>query len=531
MTSPPVARSARGASTTHASAGMAEPARNNALAAMAGPRSPPWPAPLIAAYTSTTTASVARPESSLSACSRRGTGARTARPTTSGTRTTSAKRPTSSPTATSPPPPASAPSTTGPSSADTTSEPASPPSASTALPPASATNPTAATSVDDTPSASTPSRTTPEKSRLISQASGVSATNGTSTRMVSWRLCALRPPSRAGAMPSAVNSTKAASTMSERRASMPDGATSASAAATAASASSQSPARSSARPSIGRGGLPHRRFTTQRVGAHGSTRSSTERLGCDVHDIRVSGATPTHVCHTDDLTVTLSRERLYIADTASRSPNTKSTNRVTRLTPLRECLHVLPLLPTMARRSPTGTLHVSHRGVRALPASWSARRKAPSPFFRRRPTDGGRLTHAEDPRGGHGATKQNSTVAPGHAQAERRRRRHVRGRRRWPGRPTRSRRRRRERQAVHRGVPDESPHPQPVHRRHRAPEGAPADRSGDVGLHGRRAEPAAPGQHRADHVPGLPQQVQADARPAPAVARRPGLRQLRVDEP
>ena len=59
-------------------------------------------------------------------------------------------------------------------------------------PPAIVTRPTAATSVDETPSASTPSLTAPEKSRLTSHASGASSMNGTQTSAATGS----RPPAQ-----------------------------------------------------------------------------------------------------------------------------------------------------------------------------------------------------------------------------------------------------------------------------------------------------------------------------------------------
>jgi hypothetical protein len=87
-----------------------------------------------------------------------------------------------------------------------------PPSATTALPPPTATSPTAATSVDETPSASTPSLTGPEKGRLTSHASGASNAKGTAISAATAPVRRGSSASREDRMPSAVNKTRAAST-------------------------------------------------------------------------------------------------------------------------------------------------------------------------------------------------------------------------------------------------------------------------------------------------------------------------------
>jgi GAF domain/Histidine kinase len=134
---------------------------NSELAAAASTSSSPLSVPLMDTYTNTTTASVAKPASSRSARSRVALRARFSSPCRERHQHHQGKRPTSSPRHPRPSPRRSQQQRPRDSGDDERG--VSTPSATTALPPAITTRSTAATSVDDTPSANTPSLTAPEK--------------------------------------------------------------------------------------------------------------------------------------------------------------------------------------------------------------------------------------------------------------------------------------------------------------------------------------------------------------------------------
>jgi len=182
----------------------------------------------------------------------RGQRTREATPTASGSSTTSAKRPSSAPVLALALASARSPISTGPTVAAAISDPASAPSASAASPPARATSPTAATSVEDSPSVSTPSRTGLSNSRLIAQASGTSTANGASDKASTACQRLRSSHSSCGAIPSAVSATSAASTRSPRSATCSEGSSSATATASRAKGSIASAIRSARRaPVIG----------------------------------------------------------------------------------------------------------------------------------------------------------------------------------------------------------------------------------------------------------------------------------------
>src|SRR3954471_7050808 len=105
-----------------------------------------------------------------------------------------------------------------------------------------------------------------------------------------------------------------------------------------------------------------------------------------------------------------------LADTTCPPADTPPAGTVTRVTTPRGYPHVVPLDLTMPRHSRLGTIYLFHIGrrvpLRALP---DHRGGAPLTVFPESSLTTATHHHAEIQRGGHGATRQNPTVATEHA--------------------------------------------------------------------------------------------------------------------